>query len=60
MPFRTFTWQNGTVVLGDRIAIVLVWLVDVGESLAASLRKTPGGEDRPFELPSLTTTGSRV
>jgi Protein of unknown function (DUF1353) len=42
------------------LAIVLVWLVDLGASLAASLRKTPAGGDRPFELPSLRTTGSRV
>lgn len=42
------------------LAIVLVWLVDLGASLAASLRKTPSGGDRPFELPSLRTTGSRV
>jgi Protein of unknown function (DUF1353) len=42
------------------VAIVLVWLVDLGASLAASLRKTPAGKDRPFELPSLKTTGSRV
>lgn len=42
------------------VAIVLVWLVDLGASLAACLRKTPTGEDRPFELPRLKTTGSRV
>jgi hypothetical protein len=42
------------------LAIVLVWLVDLGASLAACLRKTPGGGDRPFELPSLKATGSRV
>jgi hypothetical protein len=42
------------------LAIVLVWLVDLGASLAASLRKTPAGGERAFELPSLRTTGSRV
>ena len=42
------------------VAIVLVWLVDLGASLAACLRKTPGGGERPFELPTLRTTGSRV
>ena len=41
-------------------AVVLVWLVDLGASLAACLRKTPSGGERPFELPSLRTTGSRV
>jgi hypothetical protein len=42
------------------VAIVLVWLVDLGASLAACLRKTPGGGERPFEMPALRTTGSRV
>jgi len=42
------------------VAIFLVWLVDVGASLAACLRKTPSGGDRPFKLPSLKTTGARV
>jgi hypothetical protein len=42
------------------VAVVLVWLVDLGASLAACLRKTPSGGERPFELPSLRTTGSRV
>ena len=37
------------------VAIVLVWLVDLGASLAACLRKTPGGGERPFELPTLRT-----
>jgi len=38
------------------VAVILVWLVDLGASLAAALRKTPTGEERPFELPSLKTT----
>jgi len=38
------------------VAVVLVWLVDLGASLAASLRKTSTGEERPFELPTLRTT----
>ena len=42
------------------VAVVLVWLVDLGASLAACLRKTPGGGKRPFEMPALRTTGSRV
>jgi len=42
------------------VAIVLAWLVDLGASLAACLRKTPAGGERPFELPSLRTTDSRV
>ena len=42
------------------VAVALVWLVDLGASLAACLRKTPGGGKRPFELPTLPTTGARV
>jgi hypothetical protein len=38
------------------VAVALVWLVDLGASLAASLRKTPDGATRPFELPPLRTT----
>ena len=38
------------------VAVVLVWLVDLGASLAASLRKTQDGEKRPFEVPTLNTT----
>jgi hypothetical protein len=42
------------------VAVVLVWLVDLGASLAAAARKTPAGEKRPFEVPPLNTSGSRV
>ena len=42
------------------VAVALVWLVDLGASLAACLRKTPGGGKRPFEMPTLPTTGARV
>jgi Protein of unknown function (DUF1353) len=42
------------------VAVIVVWLVDLGASVAASLRKTPGGGERPFELPPLRTMGSRV
>jgi hypothetical protein len=38
------------------VAVVLVWLVDLGASLAACMRKTPTGGERPFELPTLRTT----
>jgi hypothetical protein len=38
------------------IAVVLVWLVDLGASLAACMRKTSTGEERPFELPTLRTS----
>jgi hypothetical protein len=35
------------------VALLLVWFVDLGAALTAAQRKTPDGEERPFELPSL-------
>ena len=65
---RGWLWPTALIALPIAVvpavlivaAILLVWLVDLGASVAASFRKTPSGEDRPFELPKLEVTTSRV
>ena len=65
---RGWLWPTALIALPiavvpavlNLVAVVLVWLVDLGASLAASLRKTPAGGERPFEMPTLRTTSSRV
>ena len=65
---RGWLWPTALIALPiavvpaalNLVAIVLVWLVDLGASLAACLRKTPGGGERPFEMPTLRATSSRM
>jgi Protein of unknown function (DUF1353) len=65
---RGWLWPTALIALPiavvpaalNLVAIVLVWLVDLGASLAACMRKTPSGADRPFELPTLGAKGARV
>ena len=65
---RGWLWPTALIALPIAVApaalilaaIVLVWLVDLGASLAACMRKTPTGGDRPFELPTLGAKGARV
>jgi hypothetical protein len=38
------------------VALLLIWLIDFGAAISASQRKTPAGEERDFELPTIEQT----